>query len=112
MKASPQDQPTNLEETDRRLARLADYRAEALANADLLRANLGAGVADMLQMALLLRQGIDSQVKHQAITPKQFGKLAPTIELYLKIHRQTDRFIQLDQRLWAESPKMPTRPPE
>ncbi|HBO43422.1 MAG TPA: hypothetical protein DD670_05725 [Planctomycetaceae bacterium] len=112
MDASNQKSPANPEHTQQRLARLAEYRAESLADSDPLRANLGAGVADMLQMALLLRRGIDSQIKEEKITPKQFGKVAPAIELYLKIHRQTDRFIQLDQRLRTESRKMPTRQPE
>lgn len=85
---------------DRRTARIAEYLAHSLDYGDPLHANVGAVNADLLLlMADRLRQLLEAA---PWASLKDFESLKPAIDSLLRIHKQIDRFAQLEARLMPQ----------
>jgi hypothetical protein len=89
---------------DRRTARIAEYLAHSLDYADPLQANVGAVNADLLLMADRLRQLLEAA---PWASLEDFDDLKPAIDSLLRIHKQIDRFAQLETRLGANADAAP-----
>jgi hypothetical protein len=79
-----------------RRKRIQDYRNSALAEEDLLRANLGASNADLLEMALWMKEQWDKTVGRAANSREELSQQRAWVEDYLRIARQSDRYSQLE----------------
>ncbi|MCA9125153.1 MAG: hypothetical protein KDB11_33490 [Planctomycetales bacterium] len=88
------------EQNLQRLQRLQDLMQDAITEPNPLQSNLRATAGDVLALAYRLQQAISTGVEHAAADVAQFEKLVPSIELYLKLTRQADRFAQIDFRLF------------
>ncbi len=88
------DDPTELREARRR--RLDEYRKFALKEKNLLCANLAMANADLMETCLHLGEAINGRLSRNPGSLEQIQKVAPTIEMYLRVARQVDRLAQLD----------------
>ena len=82
---------------DLRLQRIEKLQSESLEKPDALTANLGAASGALLRIAVLLEDTIEDALTNTN-PPERLARLITTIETYLKVMRQVDRFAQLDQR--------------
>ena len=85
----------------RRLTRIRDYAQAALDQADPLRGNLQACSAELMEIALLLKTAIDEALLDEANLLQRFKEIGPLVDMFLKFHRQIDRYAQLDRHLVA-----------
>lgn len=79
-----------------RLQRVADYQSDAAALPDPLRANLGLMNAGLMRIGQAIDEAVDQALRDGPTTIEQLDRLRPTIEMYLRITRQVDRFAQLE----------------
>ena len=83
--------------TAMRLEKIQEYLRHSLGKVDPLEANLGAVSADLMQMALRLKEAIEADLGARQLD--HFEKLMPAIDAYLRVTRQIDRLASLDRRL-------------
>ena len=76
-----------------------DYQDQSLFLEDPLEANLNATNADLMGLAHMMQQAITRAVAPETVTPAQIAELAPVVDQYLRLLRQTDRFSQLALRV-------------
>lgn len=88
--------PTVQGTTAVRLQRVADYQSDAAALPDPLRANLALMNAGLLRIGQAIDEAVDQALRDGPTTIEQLDRLRPTIEMYLRITRQVDRFAQLE----------------
>ena len=87
----------------RRLARIRDYAQAALDEVDPLRGNLQACSAELMEIAMSLKTAIDEALLDEQNLLHRFKEINPLVEVFLKFHRQIDRYAQLDRHLDATS---------
>lgn len=85
-----------------RLHRIDELQMQSLQQEDPLQANLGAANGALLRFGYRMEQAIEDVLQQSANPLERFERLAPAIDMYLKVMRQVDRFAQLDQRLTAK----------
>jgi hypothetical protein len=64
-----------------------------------LRANLGGEAGNLMRMGLRLEQAIDKSLARSTDVLQQAKGISAAMEIYLKITRQWDRLLQLDNRI-------------
>lgn len=79
-----------------RLQRVADYQSGAAARPDPLEANLGLINGGLMRIGLAIDEAVTRALAKTPITIEQLDRMRPTIEMYLRITRQVDRFAQLE----------------
>jgi hypothetical protein len=84
---------------DLRMQRIQEYLVQSLSNANPLRANLGGEAGNLMRMGLRLEQAIDKSLARSTDVLQQAKGLSAAMEIYLKITRQWDRLLQLDNRI-------------
>lgn len=82
-----------------RLRRAADFQVEALANRDCLAANLGGIAGSLMGVCVCLDSALTAAMAAESPLLGRMEKLAPDIEILLRITRQLDRLAQLDLQL-------------
>ena len=87
---------------EKKLDRIREYLEKSLNDPDLRQAILGMASSDMMALAAQLKKVIDETLSSEIDFVKEFNEIAPVIELFLKASRQTDRYLQLDQRLFFD----------
>ena len=83
---------------DLRLQKIEQLQSESVAKSDPLEANLGAASGGLLRMGYRLEQAIEGALVNLPSPFERFERLVPAIDMYLKVMRQADRFVQLGQR--------------
>jgi len=94
---TPSRKPQDLAELRRR--RIREYGAKSLKQRNPLRANLGAEASSLMSMGLRLQQGIEGLLNSSEDVIGELEKVEPAMDMFLKITRQWDRLVQLDQRI-------------
>ena len=84
---------------DLRMQKIREYQIQSLSNADPLCANLGAEAGNLMRMGLRLGQAIDTCLAKSTDVPQQAKELSAIMETYLKVTRQWDRLVQLEDRI-------------
>ena len=84
-----------------RLERLQQYQEKALQHADALQASVGAAAAELMLMGFRFSQGIDEVLSSCPDLLKRFENLAPVMDVYLRVTRQWDRLVKVNQELSA-----------
>ena len=84
---------------DLRMRRIQEYLVESLSNPDPLRANVRAEAGNLMRMGLHLQQAIERSLASSTDVLRQAKGLSDAIETYLKLTRQWDRLLQLDNRI-------------
>lgn len=93
-----------------RLQRIDEYRQEALAQPDALRANLGALNSDLMRMAYRLNRATNRALAHTSDLLQEFNTVGPAVAACLQVARQVDRLAQLELRLQGPPPPRETTP--
>ena len=83
----------------KRQRRLNELLLKSLDDPDPLQANIGAASSDLMAMALRLKRLIDKDLSDDPNQSGRLKKILPALEIYLKVNRQVDRYVQLDRRL-------------
>ena len=100
----PPGHPANLNPPmadDQRLTRIEDYRRQALANPDVLAANLGAINSDLMQIAFRLMKVTEQTLAESTQPCKDLGKVLPAIGMTSQITRQIQRFAAIEMQRQA-----------
>jgi len=98
--------------SDIRLQRITDYLEEALAKASPLEANLGATNADLQLIAYRMKQALEEALQQGPATIADLEELERTLEQYIKITKQIDRFTQAAMKLAASPSAQGSKLPE
>jgi hypothetical protein len=101
---------TNLRQA-RRLERVDAYLEKVLAKKNSLQANLGSINSGLMRIAVHMDEVINENLALGPASLDQIQRLAPTIETYLRVARQVDRFAQLETRA-GQSPAKVAAPPK
>jgi hypothetical protein len=91
------------EPTDARLGRIIEYLQSSLDKQDALQANLNAANADLMAIAYKLAAAIKTAMATGPASLEAYEELGPAISSLLRIHKQVERFSQLDKRLTSTS---------
>jgi hypothetical protein len=83
---------------DKRLSRVLDYQANALAKKDALEANLGSLNSGLMRMSLWLDEAIEQAMGMGQPNVERLEQILPAIETHLRVMRQVDRFAQIELR--------------
>ena len=102
------------ERPDLRMQRLGDYLKDALAHPNAFAANLGAQNSGLMKMAYRIQQGIEDAMEQEPTILEDLENLTFSLDTYLKLSKQVDRFSQLCMKLdefkAAEVPLATTEP--
>ena len=82
-----------------RMQRIQEYQIASLSNTDPLRANLGAEAGNLMRMGLRLEEAIETSLAKSTDVLQEAKGVSAAMETYLKITRQWDRLLQLDNRI-------------
>jgi len=92
----PTAQPVDIDQL--RAEKLNDIQLDALQVRNPLQGALRGAAGDLLFLSHKMKQALVEMLEESGgVSP--FDKATPTIELFLKVARQADRFAQLDQRM-------------
>jgi hypothetical protein len=80
----------------RRLERVSAYGAAALSKRNALLANVGAINSGLMTVNLYLEQSLVQALATGPPSDERLEKLRPSIDMYLRVTRQIDRFAQLE----------------
>lgn len=92
----PTAKPVDIDEL--RAEKLNEIQLDALKVRNPLQSALKGAAGDLLFLAHKMKQAIVTAL-NEPEGASQFDKVTPTIELFLKVSRQADRFAQIDQRM-------------
>jgi hypothetical protein len=84
---------------DTRLQRIIDYSEEALAKSDALEANLGSVITDLLLIARRYSLELKEVLNTDPSAPEELELIEPSLDQYLRVTKQLDRFTQLVVKL-------------
>ena len=84
-----------------RLQRMTDYLEESLAKSNPLEASLGGVIFDLLLMARRLMQEFNGFLNSRSDSSEELELVQPSLDQYLRITKQIDRFTQLVVKLGA-----------
>ena len=91
--------PQDVELSDLRHQRMADLMRQSLHTQDPLRANLGASVAELIDLASRLKETINALYEANPDTVEALLQAEPAFDKYFKCLRQADRFAHLESQL-------------
>ena len=83
-------------ELQRRLDRVAAYATASLAKRNSLLAALGSANSGLMTLNLYLEESLVQALATGPTSVEQLEKLQPSIDMYLRVTRQIDRFAQLE----------------
>jgi hypothetical protein len=83
------------------------YQKQAMARPHPLAANLGTIAGDLMSMAHVMAPDLQTQLAQPAGSEETRRRSLASLELYLKVVRQSDRLVQLERQLGSTSSDRP-----
>jgi hypothetical protein len=94
---------TNDEQSEVRRQKITDYVGESLKKSDLLEANLGAVNGDLMSLASRFRGALEEVLERSPESLAEMAEFMPTIDVYLRVTKQVERYSQLALKLKREN---------